>query len=50
MTVFLCELLQSKGADVMLFADAENPASNALYQKLGFTQVGHRIVEYVLSE
>jgi ribosomal protein S18 acetylase RimI-like enzyme len=34
---------------VMLFADAENPGSNRVYQRLGFEEVGE-IVELELSE
>lgn len=35
-TAFVTEMLQSRGVQVMLFADGGYEASNAVYQKLGF--------------
>lgn len=36
----LCELLLEQYQDLMLYADAANPASNAVYRKLGFVEKG----------
>ncbi|MDR0975711.1 MAG: hypothetical protein LBM01_01975 [Christensenellaceae bacterium] len=35
----LCEQLQTKYKDIMLLADADYPASNACYQKIGFERL-----------
>lgn len=35
-TAAVCERLEESGVTVMLFADAANPTSNAIYQAIGF--------------
>ena len=35
--------------EIMLYADADNPASNRLYQRIGFEQVG-QIAEYKMGK
>lgn len=38
------QALSSGAADVVLFTDAANPTSNALYRRLGYRPIGDRIV------
>ena len=47
-TAALSEHLLNQGATVMLHADADNPTSNAIYQRLGF--VHHDSVTMVRLE
>ena len=44
----MCRKERQNGKTVMLYADADNPASNRTYQKIGFQKVG-QIAEYKLD-
>jgi RimJ/RimL family protein N-acetyltransferase len=46
-TASLCERLLAQGSRVMLYADADNPTSNAVYQRIGFRQIDN-VVQYDL--
>jgi len=48
-TTAVVDELAPRCAKVMLFADAENPASNSIYRALGFTAVG-QLVETQVDE
>ena len=45
----MCRNEQQNGNEIMLYADADNPASNRLYQRIGFEQVG-QIAEYKMGK
>ena len=45
----MCRNEQQNGNEIMLYADADNPASNRLYQRIGFEQVG-QIAEYKMEK
>lgn len=44
----MCRNEQQDGNEIMLYADADNPPSNRLYQRIGFEQVG-QIAEYKMK-
>jgi len=46
-TANLCEILLAGGSRVMLYADADNPTSNGVYQRIGF-QLIDNVVQYDL--
>jgi RimJ/RimL family protein N-acetyltransferase len=46
-TASLCESLLAQGSRVMLYADADNPTSNGVYQRIGFDQIDN-VVQYDL--
>jgi predicted GNAT family acetyltransferase len=48
-TAAVTERLQERCAVIMLFADAANPGSNRIYERLGFEAVGE-IVEVLLAD
>ena len=45
----MCRNEQQNENEIMLYADADNPASNRLYQRIGFEQVG-QIAEYKMGK
>lgn len=45
----MCRNEKQDGNEIMLYADAANPASNRMYQRIGFEQVG-LIVEYKMGK
>jgi RimJ/RimL family protein N-acetyltransferase len=46
-TASVCESLLAQGSRVMLYADADNPTSNAVYQGIGF-EIIDNVVQYDL--
>lgn len=47
-TASLCEELLAQGSRVMLYADAANPTSNGIYQRIGFHAIDN-VVQYDLA-
>ena len=45
----MCRNEHQNGNEIMLYADAANPASNRMYQRIGFEQVG-QIAEYKMEK
>ncbi|HEV3267473.1 MAG TPA: GNAT family N-acetyltransferase [Acidimicrobiales bacterium] len=48
-TASVCEGLLAQGSRVMLYTDADNPTSNAVYQRIGFQMIDN-VVQYDLVE
>jgi predicted GNAT family acetyltransferase len=42
-TAVVARVLLAQGATVMLYADADNPTSNGVYERLGFRAVDEHI-------
>lgn len=48
-TASLCETLLAEGSRVMLYADADNPTSNGVYQRIGFHPIDN-VIQYDFVE